>query len=93
LEVVDPKTGTTTLLKRNATASVAPTSSSTPTAAGREAEARFVKAERETVKLTMQVVGDPSLAAKSIVEVHGISSLLSGKYYVTDAKHSISSSG
>jgi phage protein D len=93
LEVVDPKTGTTTLLKRNATASVAPTSSSTPTAAGREAEARFVKAERETVKLTMQVVGDPSLAAKSIVEVHGISTLLSGKYYVTDAKHSISSSG
>jgi phage protein D len=93
LEVVDPKTGTTTLLKRNATASVAPTSSSTATAAAREAEARFVKAERETVKLTMQVVGDPSLAAKSIVEVRGVSSLLSGKYYVTDAKHSISSSG
>jgi phage protein D len=93
IEVVDPKTGTTTLLKRNATASVAPTSSSTATAAGREAEARFVKAERETVKLTMQVVGDATFAAKSIVEVHGISSLLSGKYYVTDAKHSISSSG
>ena len=93
LEVVDPKTGTTTLLKRNATASVAPTSAATAAAAGREAEARFVKAERETVKLTMQVVGDPALAAKTIVEVRGISSLLSGKYYVTDAKHAISSSG
>lgn len=34
IEVVDPKTGTTTLLKRNATASIAPTSSSTATAAG-----------------------------------------------------------
>lgn len=93
LEVVDPKTGQTTLLKRNATASVAPTSSSTKGSADREAEARFVKAERETVKLTMQVVGDPTIGAKSIVEVLGISSLLSGKYYVAEAKHAISGSG
>ena len=31
--------------------------------------------------------------AKSIVEVRGVSGLLSGKYYVTDVKHVISSSG
>lgn len=93
LEVVDPKTGTTTLLKRNATASLGPTTASSKAAAESEAEARFVKAERETVKLSMQVVGDPTLAAKSIVEVRGISPLLSGKYYVTEAKHSISGTG
>lgn len=92
LEVVDPKTGTTTLLKRNATASLVPTTASSKAAAASEAEARFVNAERETVKLSMQVVGDPTLAAKTIVEVRGIS-LLSGKYYVTEAKHSISGSG
>jgi phage protein D len=93
LEVVDPRTGITTLLKRNATASMAATSASSKAAADREAEARFIKAERETVKLTMQVVGDPAIAAKTIVEVRGISALLSGKYYVNEAKHTINGSG
>ncbi len=45
------------------------------------------------MKLTLQVVGDPTLRAKEVVEVRGISTLLSGKYYVTSAKHSLSSSG
>ena len=93
VEVVDPVTGTTTLQKRHATSSVSPTSASSKDAAGRQAAARFVKAERETVKLTLQVVGDPTLAAKTIVEVKGITTLLSGKYYVTEAKHAIGGSG
>ena len=38
-------------------------------------------------------MGDPTLRAKSIVEVRGISGLLSGKYYVQDVKHVISASG
>ncbi len=93
LEVVDPVTGSSTLQERNATASVHPTSAPTPAAADRESAARFRRAERETVKLTMQVVGDPTLRAKEVLEVRGISGLLSGKYYVTEAKHVISSSG
>ncbi|MCL2726445.1 MAG: contractile injection system protein, VgrG/Pvc8 family [Polyangiaceae bacterium] len=93
LEVVDPETGETSLQARNATSSVHPTSASTSAAAARESAARFVRAERETIKLSMQVVGDPTLRAKQVIEVRGISSLLSGKYYVTEAKHVISSSG
>lgn len=93
IEVVDPVTGQTTLQKRHATASVSPTSAATKGAATSAATAKFVKAERETVKLTMQVVGDPTIAAKTIVEVKGITSLLSGKYYVAEAKHAIGSSG
>jgi phage protein D len=93
IEVVNPTNGTTSILKRNATANVAPSSATTKNAAQREADSRFVKAERETVKLTMQVVGDPTIAAKTVIEVRGISPLLSGKYYVTEAKHSVSSSG
>ena len=93
LEVVDPVTGTSTLQARNATTSVQPTSAPTTAAAGRESSARFRRAERETVKLSMQVVGDPTLRAKEVVEVRGISALLSGKYYVTEAKHVVSSSG
>ncbi len=93
IEVVDPETGATSLQQRNATASVHPTSAATPAAADREAQARFRRAERETVRLSMQVVGNPTLRAKEVVEVRGISSLLSGKYYVTEARHVISSSG
>lgn len=93
VEVVDPETGATTLETRNATATVAPTSAPTSERAGREAQARFRRSERGTVKLSMRVVGDPTLHAKSIVEVRGISGLLSGKYYVTDVKHVVSSSG
>lgn len=93
IEVVDRETGETSLQERNATASVHPTSATTPAAAERESTARYRRAERETVKLALQVVGDPTLRAKQVIEVRGISSLLSGKYYVTEAKHVISSSG
>ena len=93
VEVVDPETGSTTLQSRNATASVQTTAVSTEKGIQRESQARFRKAERRTIKLSMQVVGDPTLHAKSIIEVRGISSLLSGKYYVNDVKHVISSSG
>lgn len=93
IEVVDPETGATSLQTRNATASVHPTSAPTAGRASRESDARFRRAERATVKLSLRVVGDPTLHAKSIVEVRGISGLLSGKYYVTEVKHVISSSG
>jgi phage protein D len=93
LEVIDPRTGLSSLLLRNATYNVAPSSAATAGAAAREAEARFVKAEREAIKLSAQVVGDPELRAKTIVELRGIGTMLSGKYYVNEAKHSISSSG
>ncbi len=93
VEVVDPETGATSLETRNATASVHPTSASSEGRARRESSARFRRAERATVKLSMRVVGDPTLHAKSIVELRGVSGLLSGKYYVTDVKHVISSSG
>ena len=93
LEVVDRITGTTALQLRNATTSVQSTSASTPAQAQRESEARFRRAEAGTTKLSLQVVGNPSLRAKSVVEVRGISRLLSGKYYVTEAKHVLSSSG
>ena len=93
VEVVDPESGSTSIETRNATESVHPTSAGTEGRAQRESAARFRRAERATIKLSRKVVGDPTLHAKSIVEVRGISALLSGKYYVTDVKHVISSSG
>jgi hypothetical protein len=61
--------------------------------AQREADARFIRSERETFKVSMQVVGDPTLRAKQIVELRNVSALLSGKYHVNEVKHTISGSG
>lgn len=93
VEVVDPETGETSLELRNATTTVHPTSASSNKRARRQADARFRRAERSAIKMSMQVVGDPTLHAKSIVEVRGVSGLLSGKYYVKSVKHVLSSSG
>lgn len=92
-EVVDPETGTTTLDARNGAASVRPSAASTPGRAKREADARFRTSSRQTVKLRLQAVGDPAQTAKSIIEVQGITALLSGKYYVKRAKHILGTSG
>lgn len=93
IEVVDPETGTTSLDRRNATSSVRSSAASTEARARREANARFRTSSRQTVKLKLRVVGDPEQLAKTIIDVQGISSFLSGKYYVKSAKHIISSSG
>lgn len=95
---IDPETGETTRTRsaveeRNATASVRPSAAPTASRARREAQARFRRAERATVKLSLKVVGDPTLHAKSIIEVRGISRLLSGLYYVTSVKHTLGASG
>ena len=93
VELVDPETGDTVLDERNAVTLTYAEPAGNQTRARQKAEKRFKRAERATVKLSMQVVGDPSLRAKSIVEVQGISSILSGKYCVNEVKHTISSSG
>ncbi|MCP4678748.1 MAG: phage late control D family protein [Deltaproteobacteria bacterium] len=93
IEVVDPETGKTSLEKRNATTTVHPTPASTQERAKRETSARFRRAERATLKLSVQVIGDPTCCAKKVIELRGVSPLLDGKYFVTEAKHTIGSSG
>ena len=93
VEVVDPETGQTSMERRNAASTVHPTTAGSPQQATREAKARFQQAERATIKLSMKVVGDPTLQAKSVVELRGVGSLLSGKYFVTRVRHTIGQSG
>jgi hypothetical protein len=92
-DVVDPETGMIATLKRIATSVERTSAALTQPRAQREANARFVRSEREAFKLSMQVVGDPTLRAKEIVEVRNISALLSGKYHINEVKHTISGSG
>jgi hypothetical protein len=47
------------------------------------------QAQHLTVELSATVLGDPSLLAKTVVEIQGISQRLSGKYYVKEAKHKL----
>jgi uncharacterized protein len=89
IEIVDPETGATRLERRNVSEDVRPTTEPSANTAKREADARYERAQHGTIELSATVIGDPSLLAKTIVELQGISQRLSGKYYVKDAKHKI----
>jgi hypothetical protein len=93
MEVVDPETGKTHLETRNASEDVRPAPHASELGAKREADARFRKSQHTTVELSATVLGDPSLLAKTVVQISGIGQRLSGKYYVKEARHKIDSSG
>ena len=93
IELVDPETGATRLERRNVSEAVHSTAEHSDGTAKREADARYRKAQHSTVELKATVLGDPSLLAKTVVELQGISQRLSGKYYVKEAKHKIDGSG
>lgn len=93
IEVVDPVTGETTIRKRMAHKAVRHTSAKTEAEAKREADARFKKAARNRIKLKLDLVGDPTMTAKRVIEVRGLGQYLSGKYYVLKALHKIDGNG
>jgi len=89
LEVVDERTGATSIQKRMAHETTVHSSAKDEKEAKREANARFRKASRKRMKLKLQVVGDPTLTAKRVIEVGGLGDYVSGKYFVTMTKHKI----
>jgi len=93
LEIVDPETGATRLERRNVSEAIHTTAEPTAAVAKRQADAQYRDTQHLTVQLTATVLGDPSLVAKTVVELQGISQRLSGKYYVREAKHKIDGSG
>lgn len=66
------------------------TSETTDEAAQREASGRFKRSSANSFKLKLSLVGDPGIVAKSVIHVRGISERFSGRYYVSNAKHSLS---
>ena len=54
-----------------------------------EANGRFRRQEQNEVKATATIVGDPLLKAKTVIEIDGISSQLSGKWYIESHTHSL----
>ncbi|MHB1843372.1 MAG: phage late control D family protein [Deltaproteobacteria bacterium] len=93
VELVDPELGKSHLEARAASEETRPTAAPTDGLAKRQADADYVDTQRTTVELTLTVVGDPDLVAKSVIELQGLGQRLSGKYFVKEARHQLGSSG
>lgn len=70
---------------------IMPSSERTEDGAQRTAAAEFRRSQHTAVKMTIEMLGDPNLLAKSVVEVRGVGKRLSQRYYVTEVKHTIDS--
>lgn len=62
----------------------------TSAVAKREADGKYTKAQQVAAHLSMSIVGDPSVNAKQVIEIAGISARLSGRYYVKKCKTKVS---
>ncbi len=70
-----------------------PTTETNPKQAQKEAHGAFKRSVQVAVKLSMNMVGDPLVVAKSVLSIRGISKRLSGLYYINTANHKIDSGG
>lgn len=75
------------------TTTMSPTSETTAAGAQRHANGRYRRSQQGSVKIKMDIMGDPYVAAKTVVHVSGIGQRLSGLYYVRSCKSTIDSSG
>ena len=92
IELIDTVTGEATYQPAAGQTTIAPTTELNEGAALRKAQGQFRDTQLTTVKLTLPVVGDPRVRAKSIVKVNGLRTL-SGNYYVTKAVDTVVASG
>ena len=79
--------------ERAAMEEVRSTSSADSVSAGREARARFRRAQQAAVKVTLKLIGDPGLLAKTVVELRNFGRRLSQRYYVREVSHVIDPQG
>lgn len=92
--VINPRTGEEkTVFQPAGAASGDVKNTSDPKNAKTEATAAFTKAQQTVVQLKLDLIGDPNIVAKSIIEVRGLGVRLSGKYYISELKHNVSASG
>lgn len=93
VEIIDPATGASSFRTNIANTDTKPTTETSAAQAKKEADGAYKRSVQTTVKLTLELVGDPLIAAKTVLDIRGISKRLSGLYYVNEAKHKINSSG
>jgi len=93
IEVYDPERYQTAHQRDNAKAAIHPSSAGSLEAATTEAATRFDSAESMAFEATVSLVGIPTLCARQLVRLSGVSTYLSGNYYVQQACHSITDAG
>lgn len=91
--VVDPETRQMRTEVLTGSEETRPTTAHDSAGARREAVGRFRRVQLTAIKMKMTIIGDPSLLAKSVVEVRGMGQRLSTRYYVKRAEHVISGGG
>lgn len=93
-QVVDPITGATTIRTVAAPGTLVQTTAEPNAAAAQtEAAGKFVRTQQTSVELELDLVGNPNLFCKQVVEIAGIGKRLSGRYYVSELTDSVSSNG
>jgi phage protein D len=90
-QVVSFATGSSTRQKNTAKEDTRPTTQTNRKAVKREANGAYRKAQGSTVEMSMKLVGDPHVHAKTIIAVSGISKRLAGNYYIKSARHVVGS--
>ena len=78
----------TTQERAVASTTVAPTTAPSATIAAQEAAAVYAKNQFTVTKLKLDVIGDPAVLAKSVIELRG-AGRLSGKFWAKMVKHTI----
>lgn len=53
----------------------------------------YLQTQHTTVHLTADLIGDPDISGKRVVEIRGLGKRVSGKYYIQTATHEITSAG
>ena len=90
-EIVDPESGDSisATTSRASSEETRTTTAQDAASAQAEARARFRHVQLTAVKMTLTMVGDPEMFAKSVVELRGFGRRLSQRYWVKVAKHTI----
>jgi phage protein D len=91
--VVDPETRDTRIESTVGSEEVRPTTAPDSATARREAVGRFRRIQLTAIQMKMQIVGDPGLLAKTVVETRGMRQRLSTRYYTKVVEHIISGGG
>lgn len=94
-EVLDPEDGSTTHVGyRLGSEEVVPVAApGGSTEARTRARARFRRAQQVAVRMTLPVIGDPQLYAKTVIQIEGMGIRLSIRYWVSEVEHDLSPGG
>lgn len=81
-EVIDPETGAGRIETSMAASEIVPSSAPDEETARRLASGRFRNHQQRAVKMGISTVPDPGLVSRSVIEIRGLGTRLSQRYYV-----------